>query len=256
MSVLKRKTVSAKGVDLTEMSDPIWEVQEGETANAFRCFIAYRDVPPSERSVLNAYIAYSKTDRDALRTSGVRDSTGLRKPQAPTHWRDLCRWWHWVERAKAHDVHLDRQRRQRIEEARNRVADRLAEHALDLVDETIKQALTEEMRTEIGAILNGPTAGRARLLTYLLDPLMPAKETATSRVELTGLDGQPIQTDNHNVNLDGPLDAETALEVAAILRDHGALEHAISDGDQSCDEPSTQPSSRLRPRRLRRSGST
>lgn len=72
-----------------------WERQPDESSKAFRAFVAYRDLPPDERSIQRAYeTAYGRELED--------------RGQIPGHMKRWCSGYDWVRRARAWDNERDR----------------------------------------------------------------------------------------------------------------------------------------------------
>ena len=65
-----------------------WERQPGERDGAWSAFVAYRDMPPGERTIRKAAAA-----------------TGRQKPGCGA----LCSVWDWVARVAAYDAWKDKQ---------------------------------------------------------------------------------------------------------------------------------------------------
>ncbi len=82
-----------------------WERQEGETAKAFEAFCAYRDLPPSERSMLAAWVKYSGNSAEGRRKA----------PRNVEQWAIDNKW---TDRVKAYDDYLDAQSRAEYEAER------------------------------------------------------------------------------------------------------------------------------------------
>lgn len=88
--------------------DP-WEPLEHESARAYKAFTAYRDLPPRQRSIYNAY-------RGTVKKPGAL---------APGQFNAWSSENHWVARSRAWDAHVDREARD--DQVRRRVdADRQA----------------------------------------------------------------------------------------------------------------------------------
>ncbi len=77
----------------------VWEIQEGETARQYHAFAHFRSMPPDGRSIRNAYINH-RTD-----CKGRTDEYS--RPKGTPSWEIWSAKNNWVERALAHDVHLD-----------------------------------------------------------------------------------------------------------------------------------------------------
>src|SRR5262245_48637686 len=92
----------------------LWEQQAEEPHRAFAAFVIYRDLPGPERSLPNAY----------------RKGTGApTKLKVSSQWRTWAERYHWEERARAYDRHLDYLRRHTMEQE---VVKAQAEHARTL----------------------------------------------------------------------------------------------------------------------------
>lgn len=76
-----------------------WDRKKGETDKAFAAFCAFRDMPPSERNVADAYRAW-KSKPKAKQASG--------------YFRQWSIKWNWYERTSAFDDERDRITRERI----------------------------------------------------------------------------------------------------------------------------------------------
>lgn len=85
-----------------EFIDPIWERQPHETAVAYRCFTAYRDLGETrtlERAaahIISVWPDLMTSRSTALRERTVKHRLGVWSPE-----------WHWVERSTGYDAHLD-----------------------------------------------------------------------------------------------------------------------------------------------------
>jgi hypothetical protein len=104
------------------MSDS-WDPLEGESAKAYEAFTAYRDLPPSERSVRAAF----------------KVKTGRSQPNGT--WNDWSAEHEWIERAKAWDLYQDKRVREatvshRVETARQLrdLANTMVEKAFGALD--------------------------------------------------------------------------------------------------------------------------
>ena len=84
----------------------IWERQEKEGIRAYEAFCYYRDLGTG-RSLDKAYQRYLEIKK------GSKDVQGKR---APAKWREWSVKHHWVERVKAYDEYLERERRRINEE--------------------------------------------------------------------------------------------------------------------------------------------
>ena len=254
MGVLRRRQQDKLTVE--QLTDPAWSIQPGETDKAFAAFCVYRDLSPSQRSVINAYVQASGASKEDLRTAGRRDSRGRRVPQAPTAWRDWACNNLWTERARRHDADRDRRRLQEHDEVRQRVIERLMSSGERVISEAVTAALAEEYKNDEGRLVGGASPGRVKLLTYLIDHIIPK---LPQRLELAGPAGGPIETSGsvEHALPTGLLDQDDALAVLAIIRETGALGHLDEAGDPEtpCDD-STPSSSDSSVPRLRRSAST
>jgi hypothetical protein len=88
--------------------EKIWEKRDTESARAFRVFVVYRNLPPSERNFVTAYaLAYKKNLKEY--------HDGIKK--VPGHIRKWSVDYDWVKRAEAWDAYRDKQTEQkRIDE--------------------------------------------------------------------------------------------------------------------------------------------
>ena len=85
-----------------ELIDPVWERQPGETAVAYRCFTAYRDMGETrtvERAT--AHVISVWPDLMTSRTTALRVRTVNHRMRA---WSAV---WKWISRSIDYDAHLD-----------------------------------------------------------------------------------------------------------------------------------------------------
>lgn len=78
-----------------------WDQQPGESRGQYAKFCAYRDLGPA-RNLEDAARAYTPLQKPA------RPRT---RPPKGDDWSKLRTRWRWVERARAYDAHLERERR-------------------------------------------------------------------------------------------------------------------------------------------------
>jgi hypothetical protein len=96
-----------------------WAPLEEETAMAFHAFAAYRDLPPSKRSI-----------------AAVARQIG----KDPGHLRLLSAKHSWVDRAKAYDAWLDRQAVENLARGRTQMREAYV-HAAEVAREKVMQRL-------------------------------------------------------------------------------------------------------------------
>ena len=88
--------------EVPEFIDPVWERQLHESAVAYRCFSAYRDLGETrtqEKAALHIIAVWP--DLMTSRTTAMRPRTVRVR---------LGKWsseWHWVDRCTEYDAHLD-----------------------------------------------------------------------------------------------------------------------------------------------------
>lgn len=90
---------------LMEYQGNPWDRQPDETSKSFECFLFYRNLDPSERSILKAYKQYKKDSK----------ITGNKPPVYVSRWSSE---YNWVDRVKHWDDYQDRLYQQELIELR------------------------------------------------------------------------------------------------------------------------------------------
>ena len=122
-----------------------WKRQKDDTPKSFHAFTHYLELPCSERSIENAH---------AQHWEACESYKGTTKPVSQ-HWRVWSAKDKWVDRAAAHDEHVQQQRRLRRQEQLERTMDDTA--AIARAGRTrVAQALSNLNPTDIppGALGN------------------------------------------------------------------------------------------------------
>lgn len=139
---------------MTELIDPPWERQPGETRAAYEGFRAYRDLGPTRSLTRAAYTL------DKHRQTLGQHSTKYR----------------WVERAAAWDDHLDTLRRNALEDHAVTMAERQANLGREMQElarrELSLYLLKERVRqNDLEAALQSGDP----IPSHLMDPVVPAR---------------------------------------------------------------------------------
>lgn len=98
-----------------------WDVQVGESSEAFNAFCHFRDLPIAGRSLSAAYQRHLEAARVQKGCEGV--SKGAR---APGSWQRWSRKWNWTARAGQFDSHLASKRVSSQERAAEKYSDEWA----------------------------------------------------------------------------------------------------------------------------------
>ena len=85
----------------TDPADYYLRPLAGETDKAFHAFVHFRDLPPYERSLANAYREHHA------------ECEPERSENIPSHWHNWRRDWNWISRVEAHDAAVAMERRER-----------------------------------------------------------------------------------------------------------------------------------------------
>ena len=88
---------------VTENNRP-WDILTDETSDDFRRFDCYRRLP-GKRSLLAAYVAYLVLTRGQAEVDRRRSASPYAITCAPPNWPIIVEDNHWLERAKAWDMH-------------------------------------------------------------------------------------------------------------------------------------------------------
>lgn len=85
-----------------------WEQLENESANAYAAFIVFRDMPPAQRTIRNAYLWHWHNEESYVKTNGGMEwSKGEQEPKyANGTWINWHRVYEWPKRALAWDNRL------------------------------------------------------------------------------------------------------------------------------------------------------
>jgi hypothetical protein len=172
-----------------------------ETPKAWAAFCSYRDLPPEERGVDQAY-------RDQCAQSAELKGTGGRKKgtrRAPRHWWNWARRFDWLERAQEYDKHRAESRREKVKELEQEAAvdwfekrQKLLEEIWDAEVLAVQRAKTilslPVIETEVKDTKDGKVKVvmpvRGATLTAAVNALVRAEEvTSTIVAEQTGESG-------------------------------------------------------------------
>lgn len=124
-------SISVEETPSPTLEEGIWTRQPGETARAYECFSAYRDLGPG-RSMVEAY--RHKTGKETAK-------------QSSGHWNTWYRVHDWRRRAEAYDHHLD-------ELGRKAEAEAWEKRRRDLVEEQFE--LSKAMLSKVDQMLKFP----------------------------------------------------------------------------------------------------
>lgn len=105
-----------------------WERQPGESDKAYAAFCRYRGLPPAKRSIYAASL-------DGEEEGSEKVSKGQRI--APTYHLRWSARYHWPERAKSWDDHLDQINREAQEKARREMGERHATLAVQMQEKLL-----------------------------------------------------------------------------------------------------------------------
>lgn len=138
-------------VHITEESGELWERLPGETEKAWIGFRIYRDLPPGQRTLPDAYMLYCEETR------------GEQPEERPSHAPGYFSTWssenEWLARAAAYDRYMDARAREHSEidhiEKLNSHRERLLKYAeissengiraMKVVENTLQLLLSEEL---------------------------------------------------------------------------------------------------------------
>ena len=85
----------------------VWERTDEETDSAWAAFRIYRDLPPQDRSLVEAYVEYS----------AAKTGSRPKRPKAPPGYISVWSSAHnWVERVLAYDRYIDAQAVKAVEQ--------------------------------------------------------------------------------------------------------------------------------------------
>jgi hypothetical protein len=142
MSVPKQNQIPSQSQAIQpappEDTTMIWMQQPNESRQAFAAFCSYRDLDPSERSIDEAWRKFKKGTKAAQKRN-----------KADGTWRDWSTAHNWVERATAHDRHLQRVAQAAKEEQIREVISRgfaLRHKRIEALD-AVAQILLDEAQT-------------------------------------------------------------------------------------------------------------
>jgi hypothetical protein len=144
----------------------LWERQKGETSRAYEAFCVYRDLGPSQRSLVN-------TGRKLGKVSRTMDGWSVK--------------YRWVQRSQAYDDYLDRQRRQSLETAQREAVEVHNQIATALLSKAAKKLLALDPEYMSGADLARYVDIAVRIQRQALE--IP---DAPVRSEISGPQGGPV----------------------------------------------------------------
>lgn len=139
---------------MPELTDPVWERQQGESPISYAAFRAYRDLGEGRTIEKAVDILIEKWPT----IPGRDPRTELSKPSymnRAKHWSSERRW---VERAEAYDAHLDDILLEAREGGMKRMANRL-EGRIEAVKE-MEWAIGEQAYKQLVQFLQMPPVGR------------------------------------------------------------------------------------------------
>ena len=185
----------------------------GEPRRAYQAFLAYRDLPPAERSIVAAYRALT----------GGEQAESRRRPhwKAPRQWGQWAADWSWVSRAAAYDAHLDEQRRAEADRVAAEKAEELARRREEHREAEIE--LSRKLLERAQLLLRWPTTEQVLQRdgkTYIIKPArwrerdVAAIILAASKVGRLALD---METDHSKaeVTTTSPSAAERIIQDAS-----------------------------------------
>lgn len=212
-------------------AEHVWERQPGETLKAFHAFAHYRSLAASERSQDRAY-------RDHLQT--CLHAAQMPTRRRPKRWAEWSSRWAWPERAAAFDAHLDRQKRNALEQEQIEAGKR---HGRML--QAAQNALLVPIRVSLEEAASGAgletlrSAARANA-SGLRAAVDQARMAAAHLAQLIGMERLVLglTTDRHEV-LDAPVRDVVAEAIVSSQEATSAavqLLHAISRATPSAED--------------------